>query len=87
MSAGDVKNDTERPKDRENNVWDAESEIRHPKNHKHSRTQISKNVFNLRRFLKGPFSGSTILKTSNFSRILGVSFTITRVLQYFEGGR
>ena len=36
-SAGEVKIDTERPQDRENNVWDAESEIRHPKNHKHSR--------------------------------------------------
>ena len=30
--------------------------------------------------------GSIILKTSIFSRNLGVQFTITRVLRYFEGG-
>ena len=37
-----VQNDTERPQDRENNVLDAESEIRHSKNHKHSRKKFQK---------------------------------------------
>ena len=43
-SAGEVKNDTERPQDRENNVLDAESEVRHVKNHKHSKQKVSKNM-------------------------------------------
>ena len=41
-SAGEVKNDTERPQDRENNVLEAESKIRHSKNHKHSRKKFQK---------------------------------------------
>ena len=40
-SAGEVKIDTERPQDRDNSVLDAESEIRHSTNHKHSKNNMS----------------------------------------------
>ena len=41
-SAGEVKIDTEGPQDRENNVLDAESEIRHSRNNKLSKKNVTK---------------------------------------------
>ena len=79
--------DTERFQDGENNVLDTESEIRYPKNHKHSKKKLQTKVVNLISFFKGALLGSTALKTSIFSMILGALCAITRVLLRFEVGR
>ena len=66
-------------------MLDAESEIRHSRNHKHCKNKVSKQSFYLKKLFIRSVVGEHCFENLNMFEEFGVLFTITRVLRYFEG--